>query len=917
MTQHATDIMTAFPDRNAKGVTPMIAQFLEVKENHADCLLFYRMGDFYEMFFKDAVDAAAALDITLTKRGKVEDIDVPMCGVPVHAAESYLSRLIRKGFRVAICEQTESPLEAKERGHKGPLRRDVIRIVTPGTLVEDEFLPPRENNFLIAMGEVKSADPKARYALAWVDLSTGDFFTETIQPDRIEETLARLAAAELIISDHPDFGSGLTFNIHKADQTGLVGTMSARPARLFDSREGERRLTVLYGVKTLDGIAELSRADLAAAGALITYLDQTQKGRNLRLKPIKKLINGDVLEIDPATRKSLEIAKTLSGKTEGSLLAAIDKTITAAGGRLLSSRISAPLTDIDTINQRLDLAQAMAANLQAREKIETALRNMPDLERSLARLTLGHGGPRDLAAIAAGLSSAATIARVISHQHGEAGQHGEASMSSLVAADQMSALAATMLSPFDLADQIAERLDDELPLLARDGGFIRRGFHPGLDELKSLRDESRRLIAALQARYCEETGIASLKIKHNNVLGYHIDVRNTHADKLMGDDQFIHRQTTAQAVRFTTTELADLEREMSGAGDRATALEITLFDEIREITLSFSDQITQAAEAAAALDVAAATSLLAERWSYCRPELVEQPLLNITAGRHPVVEQMLDKDGEEPFITNECTLDEASRIWLLTGPNMAGKSTFLRQNALIVLMAQAGLYVPADQAVIGIVDRLFCRVGASDDLATGRSTFMVEMVETAAILNRSGARAFVILDEIGRGTSTFDGLSLAWAVVENLHEVNQCRTLFATHYHELNALEDTLDGLSTHAMQVREWQDEIVFLHKVAPGGADRSYGIHVARLAGVPQAVLTRAEEVLSRLSEEKSGGNALDELPLFSADVQQHPVSSSTQSDQQAALDEFIDSLLPDTMTPRDALDMIYKLKSLKEER
>ena len=910
MTQHAQDMMTAYPDRNAKGVTPMIAQFLEVKENHADCLLFYRMGDFYEMFFKDAVDAAAALDITLTKRGKVEDIDVPMCGVPVHAAESYLSRLIRKGFRVAICEQTESPEEAKKRGHKGPLTRDVIRIVTPGTLVEDEFLPPRENNFLVALAEVKSAGLNDRYALSWVDLSTGDFFTETVRPDRIEETLARLGAAELIISDHPDLGADLDFNLTKSDEAGLVGSMSARPARLFDSKEGERRLCAVYGVKTLDGIADLSRADLAAAGALVTYLDQTQKGRNLRLKPIRKLINGDVLEIDPATRKSLEISKTLSGRTQGSLLAAIDETMTAAGGRLLASRISAPLTDSAAINSRLDLVEAMAANHDARERIISALKTMPDMERALSRLTLGHGGPRDLAALATGLHATNQMARVLQMENDTSGT------AHLIAADQMKDMATVMVAPFTLADLIDERLDDDLPLMARDGGFIRRGFHPALDELKSLRDESRRLIAGLQARYCDETGIASLKIKHNNVLGYHIDVRNTHADKLIGNDEFIHRQTTAQASRFTTTELADLEREMSGAGDRATALEIQLYDEIRETALGYSDKITAAAEAAARLDVAVATALLADRWSYCRPELLENRLLNITDGRHPVVEQMLDKDGAEPFITNDCTLDEDARIWLLTGPNMAGKSTFLRQNALIVLMAQAGFYVPATQAQIGIVDRLFCRVGASDDLATGRSTFMVEMVETAAILNRSGDRAFVILDEIGRGTSTFDGLSLAWAVVENLHEVNQCRTLFATHYHELNALEETLSGLSTHAMQVREWQDEIVFLHKVAAGGADRSYGIHVARLAGVPQAVLARAEDVLARLSAEKGKANTLDELPLFSADVSHHPVSSSAKDEKQAALDDFIDNLLPDTMTPRDALDMIYQLKSLKDE-
>ena len=906
MTNQDQDMITHFPDRHVKGVTPMIAQFLDVKKNHADCLLFYRMGDFYEMFFQDAVDAASALDITLTKRGKIEEKDVPMCGVPVHAAESYLSRLIRKGFRVAICEQTERPEDAKKRGHKGPLHRDVIRIVTPGTLVEDEFLPPREHNFLVAMGEVKSSDEDNRFALSWVDLSTGDFFVENVVTDRIEETLARLSAAELIISDHPNPGLDLS----RAEQEGLVGCVSYRPARIFDSREGARRLCEIYGVKILDGIADLGRADLAAAGALVAYLDQTQKGRNLRLKPIQKLIAGSAMEIDPATRRSLEISKTLSGKTKGSLLEAIDNTITAAGGRLLARRITSPVADIAVINSRLDLVETLTADQTTRSGISAALKGMPDLERSLSRLTLGHGGPRDLAAIALGLHAAAAMANTLR------GDANTAGLGVLVAADQMKEMAGVLNAPVELASRIDKRLDDELPILARDGGYIRRGFHPGLDELKSLKDESRKLIAQLQARYCDETGIASLKVKHNNVLGYHIEVRANHADKLMSEGDFIHRQTTAQAVRFTTTELADLEREMSGAGDRATALEVELFNEIREISLTYGDDITAAAEAAAKLDVAVATSVLAERWSYCRPELKDSRVLNIKDGRHPVVEQMLDKDGAEPFITNDCHLDNDARIWLLTGPNMAGKSTFLRQNALIVLMAQAGFYVPASAAVIGVVDRLFCRVGASDDLATGRSTFMVEMVETAGILNRSGERAFVILDEIGRGTSTFDGLSLAWAVVENLHEVNQCRTLFATHYHELNTLEKTLPALSTHAMQVREWQDDIVFLHKVAEGGADRSYGIHVARLAGVPQAVLQRAEDVLARLSEEKNQIGQLDELPLFSAEVDHHAVSTSHALENNNALNEFIDNLLPDTMTPRDALDMIYALKALKDE-
>ena len=883
--------MIDFPDSNAQGVTPMLAQFLAVKDAHADCLLFYRMGDFYEMFFRDAVEASKALDITLTKRGKVEGQDVPMCGVPVHAAETYLSRLIRQGFRVAICEQSESPEEAKKKGNKGPLRRDVVRIVTPGTLVEDEFLPPRENNFLIALGQ-----SGGELALSWVDLSTGDFFVETVERDRLHDTLARLSGAELIASDQPGADHGFADGATK----GLVGCVSLRPARLFSSQDGEKHLCALYGVATMDGIASLSRADYAAAGALVQYLDQTQKGRPLRLKPIAKVTSGAVMEIDPASRRSLEITRTLSGQSNGSLLSVIDQTITAAGGRQLASRIAAPLTDIRRINQRLDLVDAVMTEPMLGHDLTDALSSMPDLERALSRLSLGHGGPRDVAALARGIEAGYRMSQAIDQRQ-----------SDLIAAEDLAAMASILKAPLDLAAMITSVLSDDLPLLARDGGFVRKGYHPGLDDLKAMRDESRRLIAQLQMKYIDETGIASLKIKHNNVLGYHIDVRTTHADKMLAMEGFIHRQTTAQAVRFTTTELADLEREMSSAGDRALALELEIFDQLCRDVLEHSDALMALAEAGAALDVAVASAKLAERRHYCRPELVDGRQFSITKGRHPVVEHMLDYDGGQPFIANDCQLHDDDRIWLLTGPNMAGKSTFLRQNALIALMAQSGFYVPAETATIGVVDRLFCRVGASDDLATGRSTFMVEMVETASILNRSGQQALVILDEIGRGTATYDGLSLAWAVVEHLHEVNGCRALFATHYHELNGLDRSLKALSPHAMQVREWQGDIVFLHEVAAGGADKSYGIHVARLAGVPASVLKRAEDVLTSLTEENAPlmSSKLDDLPLFSAEVK--PMISTPSPE--TPLTNYLDGLFPDTMTPKDALDAIYAMRAL----
>ena len=884
-------LITDPPPADSVGLTPMMTQYIKVKQDNPDCLLFYRMGDFYEMFFQDAVDAARALDITLTNRGKINNLDVPMCGVPFHAAETYLARLVDKGFRIAICEQSESAEIAKKRGNKGPLKRDVVRIVTPGTLVEDDYLTPRENNFLVALFETDTEQ-----AIAWVDLSTGALLAETIADGRLHETLARLAPAELIISDP----AGANHSFADDDTKGLVGSLALQPAVHFDSAKGKRRLLELYNVSTLDGMADLSRVELAAMAGLMAYIDRTQKDRDLVFKPVRRMQADDIMEIDPASRRSLEITRTLSGNRQGSLLSVIDLTKSAVGGRLMANRLSAPTTDKQIINDRLDLTSALLIDDQFLDKLQDALTHMPDLERALSRLSLDHGGPRDLNTIAMGLKSAATIAQAI-----------EGRIGGVFAQSQFDAMAITLKKPAQIIAKLTEMLDDNLPMLARDGGFIRQGADPALDELRSLRDDCRRHIAQLQARYSEATGVASLKIKHNNVLGYHIEVRSNHADALTGQEDFIHRQTTAQTVRFTTTELGEMEQKIDSAAQRALVLELEHFEQLSALVLEARSDIIPIAEDTAALDVAHATALLAKKWRYCRPTLTDSMDFCVRDGRHPVVERMLDKQESSPFTTNDCTLGADDRIWLLTGPNMAGKSTFLRQNAQIAIMAQAGLFVPAASAEIGIIDRLFCRVGASDDLATGRSTFMVEMIETAAILNRSSARAFVILDEIGRGTATYDGLSLAWAAVEHLHEVNGCRVLFATHYHELNELRGRLDGLSSHSMKVKEWQGEVVFLHEVTEGSADRSYGIHVAKLAGVPAMAIARAEEVLERLiSENKSENMAIDNLPLFDTAP---PPPANIKASQ---VDAFVDELLPDTMTPRAALEALYKLKALRDE-
>ena len=878
-----TSSITTSGSAKVKSPTPMIAQYMQVKESHPDSLLFYRMGDFYEMFFEDAEIGAAALGITLTKRGKSDGDDIPMCGVPVHSVDGYLARLIGAGHRVAICEQVEDPATQKQRGGKGPLKREVIRILTPGTLTEDDLLPPRAHNYLAALGHAGD-----RVALAWADMSTGDVAVQEVAPDRIEGLLAMLAPAELVVPAGADIPDGIA---------ALGPCLTEQAPSLFDSASGTRALCAYYGVASLDGFGQFSRAMAAAAGALLGYIELTQKGNMPRLRPIRAITESGYMEIDQATRRSLEITRTLSGEVKGSLLAAIDLTVSSAGGRLLAARIGAPLAAREAITKRLDLVSWYHDQPSLCDELRSMMKGQPDIDRALSRLSMGHGGPRDLQALSQALTMASDLVGTATRAHG------------LGDLAELAALHDAVMAPVRLASELAPALADELPLLARDGGFVRGGFDVSLDELRALRDESRRLIAALQHRYCEATGIASLKIKHNNVLGYHVDVRSAHAEKLMQDEQFIHRQTTAQTVRFTTTELAELERDLSTAADRALARELEIFESLRAQALAEADQLGAAARALAAIDVAMASAALAQKRNFCRPEIRDDLSFEIVRGRHPVIETMLS--GGDNFIPNDCRLGDAGQIWLVTGPNMAGKSTFLRQNAHIAIMAQAGLFVPAETASIGVIDRIFSRVGAADDLARGRSTFMVEMVETAAILNRATERSFVILDEIGRGTATYDGLAIAWASLEHLHQANRCRTLFATHYHELTSLRHDLERLSCHSMKVREWQGEIIFLHQVIDGAADRSYGVHVARLAGLPPQVIARAQTLLAEM--EAGGHGVIDadrlaaELPLFTHDFAATPVLVEDP------VRTRIEAINPDMLAPREALELLYELRDL----
>ncbi len=868
--------------------TPVIAQYLALKRAHPDSLLFYRMGDFYELFFEDAGRAAAALDIQLTKRGKHEGEDIPMCGVPVHAAEAYLARLIRQGFRVAVCEQMEDPAEARKRGSKSPVRRAVVRIVTPGTLTEDNLLDARRHNYLAALAEAGGT-----LALAWLDLSTGDFATQEVAAGGLGAALARIGPGELLLPERLLARADLVdlLDRHKAELTPL-------PNSRFDSDNGRRRLEELYGVRELAGFGNFSRAEVAACGALVDYVALTQQGRLPVLATPRRLKTGDAMEIDAATRRNLELTETLTGERAGSLLAAIDRTETGAGARLLAEQLSAPLTDPAAIDERLDAVAFFVAAERLREAVRERLRHCADMARAMTRLELARGGPRDLAALRDTLEESARLRGLLA----DAGFGAPPALTMKIDRDLGEHAA--------LVDRLTRALAAELPLLARDGGFIAAAYAPELDELRALRDESRRLVAGLQSRYAAETGVAGLKIRHNNVLGYHIDVTPTQAPKIGAG--FIHRQTLASSVRYSTVELAELESKIASAADRALALELKLFEELVAETRSRADAIACAAAALAALDVATALAELAVTERYCRPRLDDGLGFEVRQGRHPVVEAALLCARGQSFVANDCDLRDGKRLWLLTGPNMAGKSTFLRQNALIAVMAQMGSFVPAESAQLGVVDRLFSRVGAADDLARGRSTFMVEMVETASILNQAGPRSLVILDEIGRGTATFDGLSIAWASIEHLHDKNRCRTLFATHYHELTALAAKLDQLCCYTMRVKEWQGDVVFLHEIAPGAADRSYGIHVAKLAGLPPAVIARAEQVLETLEKGEQGGaltRLAEDLPLFAAKL---PLA---EPEAPSPVETLLDGLRPDELSPREALEILYRIKRLRD--
>jgi DNA mismatch repair protein MutS len=888
------------PAEGAGRATPVMEQYIEIKAANPGCLLFYRMGDFYELFFEDAEVAARALGIVLTKRGKHLGRDIPMCGVPVHRADEYLNRLIALGHRVAVCEQLEDPAEARKRGAKSVVRRDVIRLVTPGTLTEDTLLDARRNNYLLAIARARaSAGGESRFALAFIDISTGEFRIAECDRASLPAEIARIEPGEVIVSD------ALYGDAEVAPYLRTLAAVTPLTRDVFDGATAERRLAGYFGLASTQAFGALSRLELVAAAACVSYVERTQLGRRPPLSVPVREAQGATLSIDQATRSNLELVRTLAGERRGSLLAAVDRSVTAAGARLIAQRLAAPLTDPAAVARRHDAVEFFVADALARADMRERLAAAPDLARALARLVVARGGPRDLAAIRDGIAASAALAAALEQRADAPAELAEA------------ARALRRPDPA-VAAQLAAALADELPHLKRDGGFVRAGYDGALDEARALRDESRRVIAALQARYADATAVRALKIRHNNVLGYFVEVTAQHGDKLMApplNATFIHRQTLAGQVRFTTTELGELEAKIASAADRALGIELDSFDKLATAVTAAAADIEAAAQALAILDVATALAELAVERHYVRPEIDASLDFVVEGGRHPVVEQALAGDGG-PFVANDCDLSPpreaaAGRIYLLTGPNMAGKSTYLRQNALIAILAQMGSFVPARRARIGVVDRLFSRVGAADDIARGRSTFMVEMVETAAILNQAGERSLVILDEIGRGTATFDGLSIAWATIEHLHEKNRCRALFATHFHELTALSAALPRLFNATVRVKEWQGEVVFLHEVVPGAADRSYGIQVAKLAGLPAAVIERAKVVLATLeAEDRASPRGLEDLPLFAAAPR--PPSPPPHDAAPDNIIAVLAALDPDEMSPREALEALYALKA-----
>ena len=864
--------------------TPMMEQYLTIKNKHKDALLFYRMGDFYELFFEDAIAASKALDITLTKRGKTNGMDIPMCGVPFHSADNYLPKLIKKGFNVAVCEQTETIEEAKSNLKKGPLKREVVRIISPGTLTEDNLLDRNANNFLGAISDVNGS-----ISISWVDVSTGCFKSRILQKENnqkqlLTNLLLRMNFSEILVSD------AMELNIISEEWHSIIKKQSSS---LFHYSSCLQQICSYFSIMSLEGIGKFSDGEVIAAGVLLSYLKLTQCGKLPILSMIQNESENNFLEIDYFTQKSLEILSNLSGETNGSLIISLDETKTAGGARLLKQRITEPFYKVVEIEKRYNLINWFLNNDIDIFKLQNNLENIPDIERSLSRISLLRGSPKDLSILCNGLLNVKQIYEIIISFKDRLNQ-----------APLLNNILNQISVDYSLFENIKNSLKKDLPLSTKEGGFIRDGYDDNLDKLRNLRNNELEEITKLQNKYSDLTNVNSLKIKYNRMLGYHIEVRAVHDKALRDKDIFIHRQTTAQTSRFTTIELNEAENQLINSYEKSISIEMDIFKNFTNQIINEGKKILDIASAISELDIGIMVVKQSKDRGYVCPKILENKTLEIIEGRHPVVETQM-KLSENSFISNDCILNKDDFLWLITGPNMAGKSTYLRQNALIVIMAQAGLFVPAKEANIGVFDKIFSRVGASDDLAKGQSTFMIEMIETSLILNTASEKSLVILDEIGRGTATFDGLAIAWSVLDYLHNKIKPRTLFATHYHELTSLKEDLNHLSCHKMSIKEWNNSIIFMHKIIEGEADKSYGIHVAQLAGLPFEVIKKATQLLSKLENNK------DNSYLKKSDNLDDNYSNINEN--QIFFKEF-DNINVDDISPREALDILYKLKLLR---
>jgi len=864
--------------------TPMMEQYLGIKNQYRDALLFYRMGDFYELFFEDAVIASKILEITLTKRGKSNGKDIPMCGVPFHSANNYLPKLIKKGFNVAVCEQTETVEEAKSKLKKGPLKREVVRVISPGTLTEDDLLERTTNNFL---GAIYILDDVV--CVAWADISTGCFKSKNLINEKIPSKqkqiltnfLLKMSFSEILVSDDMDT------SLIEEEWHSLLKKQS--PSQFFYESSYDQ-VCSYYAVSSIEGLGQFSKGEIIAAGVLLSYLKLTQCGKIPLLSTLESETDNKILEIDYFTQKSLEILTNLSGNYEGSLVSCLDETKTAGGSRLLKQRLIEPFYEINQINDRHDLVKWLLENNNIIE-FQTYLKNIPDFERSLSRISVNRGTPKDLLLLSDGLVFVEKIFKKLT-----------SNKDFKIKPSLLNLIISNFKIDYSLFLNIKDALKKDLPLSTKEGGFIRDGFDSKLDSLRTLRKNEIEEITNLQKKYIDLTNINSLKIKHNRMLGYHIEVRAMHDQSIRDIDFFIHRQTTAQTSRFTSIELNDLETQILNSFDESIKIEVAIFNQFTNEIIKKGKEILDIAYSISELDIAIMVVNQFYNRNYICPVMLEEKILEIKEGRHPVVEKNI-KLKNNSFVSNDCFLKEQDIIWLITGPNMAGKSTYLRQNALIVIMAQAGLFVPAKEAKIGIVDKIFSRVGASDDLAKGHSTFMVEMIETSLILNTSTDRSLVILDEIGRGTATFDGLAIAWSVLDYLHNIIKPRTLFATHYHELTALKENLKNISCHKMSIKEWNDSIIFMHKILDGEADKSYGIHVAKLAGLPLPVTEKAKILLEYIENQEKHKNLkkINEIENLKTD------------DTKNFFEEF-DKISINDVTPMESLNLLHMLKLLR---